>query len=164
MARRIETPVALVLGAAVWADGQASPTLLRRASHAAQLYHAGQVSHIIGCGGIGRHPPSEAEVIRDICLGQGVPAAAISLEDRSTTTLENIGNARPILQKLGVNTVVIVTDRYHSLRAKISAKSFGLTVRVSSPKTKGTKPLRVLKSYLREVPALMLYLVRIKRR
>lgn len=156
-------PVALVLGAAVWADGQASPTLHRRASHAAQLYKAGLVSHIIGCGGIGQHPPSEAAVIRDICLEHGVPAADISCEDHSTTTLQNIDNARPILNRLGVNRVVIVTDHYHSLRAKMSARHFGLQTTVSCPKAKGTKRLRVMKSYIREVPALMLYLIRLKR-
>lgn len=163
MARRIEKPVALVLGAAVWADGQASPTLHRRASQAATLYKDGQIGHIVGCGGIGQHAPSEAEVIRDICITQGVPAADISLEDTSTTTLENIDNARPILTQLGAKSVVIVTDHYHSLRAKMIARHFGMSSSVSCPKNQGTKRLRVMKSYAREIPALMLYMVRLKR-
>ena len=62
-------PVALVLGAAVWPGGRPSPTLRRRALKAAALWHEGQVRAIIGCGGVGRHPPSEAEVIRALCLG-----------------------------------------------------------------------------------------------
>lgn len=155
--------MALVLGAAVWADGQPSPTLRRRANHAAQLYLDGQVRHIIGCGGVGQHPPSEAAVICDICMEQGVPERDISLEDRSTTTLENIDNARPILVQLEAKSVVLVTDHYHALRAKLIAKHFGLVARVSSPENKGTKPFKTLKSYAREVPALMLYVMRFMR-
>lgn len=160
----VDTPVALVLGAAVWADGQASPTLRRRASHAAQLYLSGQVRHIIGCGGVGRHPPSEAAIIRDICIDQGVPARDISLEDSSTTTLENIDNARPILTQLNAKSVVLVTDRYHRMRAKLITKHFGLDATASCPDNKGTKPFKTLKSYAREVPALMLYVLRFMRR
>lgn len=157
-------PVALVLGAAVWADGQASPTLRRRARHAATLYRDGLVRHIIGCGGVGHHPPSEAAVIRDICMEHGVPKTDISLEDTSTTTLENIDNARPILKRLEAQSVVLVTDRYHALRAKLSARYFGLEARADCPENIGTNRLRTLKSYAREVPALMLYVVRLKRR
>lgn len=160
----VDTPVALVLGAAVWADGQASPTLHRRARHAAQLYLNGQVRHIIGCGGVGRHPPSEATVIHDICMEQGVPERDISLEDKSRTTLENIDNARPILIQLNAKSVVLVTDHYHAMRAKLIAKHFGLEATASCPDNKGTKPLRTLKSYAREVPALMLYATRFMRR
>jgi len=159
----LDQPVALVLGAAVWADGHASPTLRRRASHAAQLYLDGQVRHIIGCGGVGHHPPSEAAVIRGICMELGVPERDISLEDTSTTTLENINNARPVLAHLETNSVVLVTDHYHALRAKLIAKHFGMDATVSSPQNKGTKPLRTLKSYAREGPALMLYVIRFMR-
>ena len=102
-------------------------------------------------------------MIRDICLNQGVPAADISLEDRSTTTMENIDNARPILTRLEAKSVVIVTDHYHSFRAKMIARYFDIPASVSCPKSQGTKRLRVLKSYAREVPALMLYMIRFKR-
>lgn len=164
MARQIELPVALVLGAAVWADGHASPTLRRRAAHAATLYKDGQVRHIIGCGGVGKHPPSEAAVIRDICVEHGVPLRDISLEDTSTTTLENIANARPFLTGLGTDTVVIVTDQYHAPRARLIARHLGITARTDCPKNTGTKRLRTLKAYARELPALLLYAARFRRR
>ena len=156
--------MALVLGAAVWAEGQASPTLRRRATHAAALYKDGQVGHIIGCGGVGKHPPSEAAVIRDICIKNGVPAEHIWLEDTSTTTFENIENARAILTRLGAKSVVIVTDQYHAPRARMIARHLGISARSDCPKNAGTKPLRTLKSYARELPALLLYAIRFKRR
>lgn len=131
--------------------------------HAASLYLAGQVRHIVGCGGIGLNPPTEATIIRDICMEQGVPKCDISLEDRSINTLQNIGYARPFLNRLEAKSVVVVTDRYHSLRVNLIAKHFGLVATVSIPDNKGTTLYRTLKSYVREVPALMLYFVRIMR-
>ena len=112
-------PCALVLGAAVWQGGVASPALLRRTLHAVSLFHNGQIGHIVTCGGIGKYGPSEAEVMRRICLENGVPPDCISLEDQSTTTFENIRNARPFLDR---NAVIIVTDKYHALRAKMTAR------------------------------------------
>lgn len=153
----------MVLGAAVWADGVPSPTLRRRATHAAQLFLTGQVRHIIGCGGVGLNPPTEASVIRDICMGLGVPEAAISLEDTSINTLQNISNARPFLQQLKATSVLLVTDRFHRLRARLIAKHFGLEVSFSIPENKGTSLYRNVKSYVREGPALLLYFLRIMR-
>jgi hypothetical protein len=44
----------LVLGAAVWAGGRASPTLQRRTAEAARLWHDGAGDIVIPCGGVGR--------------------------------------------------------------------------------------------------------------
>lgn len=120
--------------------------------------------HIIGCGGVGKHPPSEAAVIRDICMEHGVPKQHISLEDRSTSTFENIDNAQLILTTLGAQSVVIVTDQYHALRARLVARHLGLTARTDCPVNTGTKPFRTIKSYAREVPAILLFVMRNMRR
>ncbi len=158
-----DLPVAVVLGAAVWADGVASPALRRRAAHAANLHLSGQVRHIIGCGGVGLNPPTEAIVIRDICMELGVPEADISLEDKSINTQQNIANARPFLKRLKAKSVVLVTDRFHVLRSKLIARHFGLDVRFSIPDSKGIGAYRTVKSYVRELPALLLYFLRIMR-
>lgn len=154
-------PAALVLGAAVWPGGEPSPTLRRRARHAANLFAQGAVSHVIGCGGLGRHPPSEAAVIRAICMAAGVPETAILCEDRSRSTLENIENALPLLRGLGCPPVVIVTDRYHAGRARLVARHFGLEATASCPDQVGTPKGRLLRSWLREIPALLAYALRL---
>ncbi len=146
---------ALVLGAAIWPGGQPSPTLRRRARHAARLYHAGAVTHIIGCGGPGRHPPAEAEAIARICLEAGVPAAALLREDTSTRTLENIARARPLLARIGAREAVIVTDRYHAPRAWLTARALGLRARVSCPAPRGTSRRALARSWLREAAAIL---------
>lgn len=150
MAGQMAAPVGLVLGAAVWAGGVASPTLKRRTMHAVKLFHDGKISHIIGCGGIGKHAPSEAEVIGQICLQNAVPQSCISREARSTNTYENIRNCVALLAG---RDVVIVTDEYHAPRAKMTAKYLGLSAICSSPES--ARPN--LKTRLRELSAFAIY-------
>ncbi len=153
------TDVALVLGAAVWSGGRASPTLARRALKGADLVLSGKANAIVACGGLGRHGPSEAQVIKDICIAAGVPAACIHLEDRSTTTAENIRFALPILTALGSRRVLVVTDRYHSLRAILIARRFGLNAVAQSTTLEGSTPRRIAYAYLREAFALAKFFV-----
>lgn len=158
-------PVALVLGAAVWPGGAASPSLRRRVHHAVQLWRSGQVSAIVGTGGLGQHPPSEARVIANMCRAEGVPETAVFLEDRATNTEENLRFSKPILDSLGSGSagaapVVIVTDRYHAPRALLVARRLGIPATASCPALRGSAPHRVIKAYLREVPAYLWYWLR----
>lgn len=146
-------PVGLVLGAAVWPGGRPSPTLARRARHAADLHTAGRISHVIACGGVGQHPPSEAEVIAAILHDAGVPPAAIHLEPASTNTLENIAFAREILARLGARQVAIVTDAYHLPRARMIARRLGLSCALLPPPPAPALTARRVATILREIPA-----------
>ncbi len=94
-----------------------------------------------------------AQILQDA----GLPADAIAPEDQSTTTLENIRNAMPILSAKNAREVVIVTDRYHARRAAMVARHFGLRARTSSP-----QPDRMMiKAYIREGLALPIYAARL---
>ncbi|WP_421704906.1 YdcF family protein [Aliiroseovarius sp.] len=162
MTKPASKPTAIILGAAVWPGGVPSPTLRLRAERGARLYLDGQVGGIIASGGVGRHPPSEAEVIRDICVHLGVPANAIRLEDRSTSTARNLAFSQPLLDN-PAGPVVIVTDLYHLPRARLVAKRLGMRAVGAAPPLKGRSPWRFLKMCLREVPALAWYLIRPQR-
>ncbi len=159
--RKRHRPVtALILGAAVWPDGP-SPTLRRRTLEAARLWQRGDVDQLIACGGLGRYPPTEAATMRTVLTEAGVPDAVIHLEDRSTSTLENIRFALPILKRLGSDQVVIVTDRAHLPRALMVARRSGLTARGAAPKS-GARPSQQLRLALRELPAYGVYLWRLR--
>lgn len=145
----------LILGAAVWLDGP-SPTLRRRTAHAAMLWHQGAAPLIIPCGGIGQHPPSEAAAMADLLLADGVPEHAIRLEDQSTTTLENIRNARALFDG---RDVLIITDRYHARRAAMVARHFHLRPQLSCPDL----PHIALQQHLREALARPAYALRLRR-
>ncbi|MFT5743660.1 MAG: uncharacterized SAM-binding protein YcdF (DUF218 family) [Paracoccaceae bacterium] len=148
----------LILGAAVWATGP-SPTLRRRTMRAAQLFHDGAVADLICCGGLGKHPPTEAAMMRGILIDAGVPSHAITIEDLSTTTAENIAFALPLLE---TRHVVIVTDWYHGPRARLVARRLGLSARSVAPSLRGAKPLAQIKATLREIPAYIAYVLRLR--
>ena len=80
----------------------------------------------MGCGGIGRHGPAEAEVIAALLRAEGVPEGVIRLEPASRTTRENLRLALPVFRALGGDQAVIVTDAWHAPRALLIARQEGL--------------------------------------
>jgi uncharacterized SAM-binding protein YcdF (DUF218 family) len=157
-----ETRAILILGAAVWPGGRASPTLARRTAEGARLWHEGRGTVVVPCGGIGRHPPSEALVMRRLLIEQGVPNDRIHPEDRSTSTAQNIAYAARILETLAIGSVVIVSDAYHLPRARLLARRLGLKVETSAPPSKGARPTTQIKGALREIPAYLAAWLRIR--
>ncbi|PCD77467.1 YdcF family protein [Pseudothioclava arenosa] len=144
---------ALILGAAVWPGGQPSPALRRRSEQAARAFHAGRADRIICCGGVGRHGPSEAEVMRDLLVAAGVPEGAILLETRSSTTWENIAEARALCPEL--QEVLLVSDGYHLPRARLIARAQGLVARGEAASTEGLSPRQKRRAVLREAAAFL---------
>lgn len=124
------------------------------------LYRAGRVAAVMGCGGTGRHGPSEAAVIARLCREAGLPDTAILHEDRSTRTRENLLNARDILSDLGARAV-IVTDSYHAPRARLIAWQIGLSATHSTPGWRGIGPRHRLRHIPREALALLATLLRL---
>jgi uncharacterized SAM-binding protein YcdF (DUF218 family) len=118
----------IVLGSAVWANERASPALAVRTQHAIQLYRAGYAPHLILTGGLGNHPPSEAEVMRRMAVSAGLPENAMVLDDRSRSTEENLANAKAIMDARGWQTAIIVSAPYHLLRAETIAQDMGMRV------------------------------------
>lgn len=152
----------IVLGAAVWEGGVPSPTLKRRALYAAQLAIKGN-NHIIASGGIGRNPPSQARIIAEICMGQGMPKNMILLEDQSKTTFENLSFSFKLGQENGCERYRVVTDFYHLPRAWLTACALGQRVTLSAPfaRLSETSTRRLLVSVLREVIALPFYALKL---
>lgn len=108
---------AIVLGAGVF-RGRPSPILRARIDHAIQLHNAGTVEKIIFTGGIGRNDSiSEAEASAQYAIARGIPADDIFLEDKSTSTIENLRFASEIGAAAGLNNYLIVSTPYHMLRA-----------------------------------------------
>ncbi len=99
----------------------------------------------------------------DLLIAAGVTPGAILSEDRSTTTLENIRFALPLLQARGAASVLIVTDATHGPRAALVARHFGLTVRVSAPTWRGGHKKTLLRQAVRETLAYPLYAAKLWR-
>ncbi|MCL6439035.1 MAG: YdcF family protein [Rubrobacteraceae bacterium] len=109
--------VAVVLGAQVVRGGRPSATLRARVEHAARLYASGRVRKIIVTGGVGENPPSEAEVMADILRSRGVPDEAILPEKEALSTWDSAWLVADMLHRMGTESVVLVTDPLHCVRA-----------------------------------------------
>ena len=108
----------VVLGAALRPGGRPSPALVRRIETAARLFAAGRAPRVLVTGGApGGGAVSEADAMRRALLAQGVPEAAILVEDRARDTLENARFSIPILRSVGVSRAIVVTDGVHMRRA-----------------------------------------------
>jgi uncharacterized SAM-binding protein YcdF (DUF218 family) len=125
---------AMVLGAAVVdppyreaAHGVADAALVLsgdvdylRIRHAAALHAGGRVKLLLVTGaGVGGD--SGRELAKQAQL-RGVPAGAILVEERSTTTRENLLNAAPMVRERGWTRVALVTSASHMGRALRAAR------------------------------------------
>lgn len=93
---------------------------------AIELYRAGVAPCILLSGGGSTLP--EAEVMRRLAITAGIPESALLLEPMSRNTHENAIQSARLLAACGVTGVVLVTDRYHALRARVLFRLAGLSV------------------------------------
>jgi uncharacterized SAM-binding protein YcdF (DUF218 family) len=111
----------VIFGAAVRADGSASGSLRRRCENAAA---AGQAlgpqqpaPWYLATGGVGRHGPAEALVMRDVLVQLGVPAQRVLLETQARDTLQSVRLCTRLLRQHGdVDRVLVSSGSYHKLR------------------------------------------------
>ena len=148
--------VVIVLGAAVWEGGIASPSLRRRAIHGARLILAGHADTLIASGGVGQHPPSEAFVIRSLALAEGVAPQDIILDEKSTSTLTSAINCASILRSMNWSSAIVVSDQYHMFRAVFLLRRLGVAASPSAADSygAGTPRLRWYWLHIREFLAI----------
>lgn len=140
----------LVMGAAQY-DGRPSPAFKRRLDKALELFQSGCAERIIVTGG--RRPGdrySEGGTGVRYLAELGVPLSALSSETRSTTSFENLNNARPLLSS---ERLTIVTDDWHSYRTHWLARHLHLQAELASVTT-SYKPLNY---WFRETIILLAY-------
>lgn len=125
----------VVMGAAQF-DGRPSPQLAARLDHVLELWPDGVAPLVVTTGG--NQPGdrfTEAESSAAYLVDRGVPADAILQEDAGSTTYESLEAVAMMLEELGLNDVVIVTDPYHALRSRLIAEDVGLNATLSSTRT-----------------------------
>lgn len=149
--------VLLVLGAKVRPDGTLSHSLQRRCETAMQAWRNGCAPKLLLCGGIcAGDPGPEAEYMRAFLLERGVPPEALMLETRSSNTVENLKNARRIMEANGMERALLVTSDYHLTRALWIARDQGVTACGIGAPSPGRLRFR-LKARLRETVSWILY-------
>lgn len=103
-----------------------------RTMRAVELYHAGWAPKIIFSGAAADpESPSNAEVMKQIALGNGVPLKAILTDKQAKNTAQNASGSLDVLNDKGYKTIILVTSQYHQRRAFLQfAKKFGNSVRI----------------------------------
>ena len=135
---------AIVLGAGL--DGDQVSTRLRKRLDVAYIELNNREIPIIVSGGQGSDELiSEAEAMSKYLFNQGISSQRLILEDKSTSTQENLLLSSKIIPK-GKPQVVIITSDYHMFRSKMLAKRMGWQVQgASAHSLKKTLPKRVIR-------------------
>lgn len=116
-------PVALVLGAGLWADGSLTPVLADRVATAADLYHAGKVQKLLFSGDNRFVNYNEPRAMMNYALQLGVPEEDIVLDYAGRRTYDSCYRAREIF---GVERAIVVTQRFHVPRALYLCRNLGV--------------------------------------
>lgn len=117
----------IILGAKVNENG-VSKTLKLRLDKGIEYYNKNKDINIIVSGGQGEDEvTTEASAMRDYLLENGVNEENIILEDKATTTLENIIFSKKIMKDLNLgNRALIITSDYHLFRGRFIASILGI--------------------------------------
>jgi len=123
----------IVLGAAAY-DAKPSPVFQERIRHGLDLYRAGYAPLLIFTGGYGGSGArfSESQVARRYAMKEGVPDDAILIETASRNTVQNLEQAKRLMDQRGIGRVIIVSDPLHMARALRLARALDIDALASS--------------------------------
>lgn len=122
-----EGTVGIVLGCTV-KDNKPSVMLMRRCDRGLRYLNENKTAVLILSGGredeVNR---SEAQTMFDYLTAQGADTSRLILENKSTTTVENMIYSKKILEEKGFsNKAVIITTGFHMFRSKCLARKYGI--------------------------------------
>ncbi|HVV09403.1 MAG TPA: YdcF family protein [Amycolatopsis sp.] len=156
---RDKADVIVVLGAAQY-NGKPSPIFQARLKHAQQLYEAGVAKVIVTAGGNRAGDNyTEASAGANWLVEQGVPQASTLAVGEGRDTLGSLRAVAAEVAKRGWHTAVLVSDPWHSLRARTMADDAGMDA-WTSPTHSGpiVQTRQTQANYiLRETGALLFY-------
>ena len=119
---------AIVLGAAVRVDGEASRIMRQRLRAAVEFMDRNPEAIVILSGGQGEDEPiSEAACMYDTILEMGADPDRLLMEDGSFNTRENLLNSNDIIASRGGTNkpITLITSEFHQRRADFIAGSLG---------------------------------------
>jgi len=115
-----------------------------RLFEAASLFHAGKAAHIVVSGGnLPWHTivAPEAQWIGGFLRELGVPADAITLEEKSRNTRENAIFSAAILNDKGWHSVLLVTSADHMRRAMATFRKVGVQAAAAPADVQARTPI-----------------------
>ncbi len=118
----------IILGAGLQGE-KPSKTLETRLEAGTHFLMENKEIPVVVSGGQGPEESiSEAAAMGKYLKNTGIADSRIYYENKSTTTYENLKKSKQLIEQLGLKepTVLIVTNDYHIVRAKMIAKETGL--------------------------------------
>ena len=115
-------PVAIVLGASIYADGTPSPMLADRLDTALLLYREGKVKTLL-LSAVERPGDEEIAVMRRYVLDRGVPGADLLTDPQGFDTHASMLRAQTVFH---IKSALIPTQRFHLARSIYLARSLGI--------------------------------------
>lgn len=129
-------PVALILGAEVYADGRPSPALASRLEVGVELLRIGRVRALLMSGGNGTF---EIGAMRAYAIARGVSPEAILLDASGERTLASCTAARAAFD---LRRVIVVSQETHMARAVYTCRRIGIDADgVAAPEFTGDRVL-----------------------
>jgi uncharacterized SAM-binding protein YcdF (DUF218 family) len=95
---------------------------------------------------------TEASASKDYLIERGVPATAIVEESQSRSTWEAFANLRSLVDEsnFDVESIVVVTDPFHSLRSRLIAEENGFDATTSATTTSPVDGSSAVTKHLKE--------------
>lgn len=149
----------VVLGAAQY-DGEPSSIFSWRLRHAQVLWADGVAPLIVTTGGgQSGDATTEADAGRAYLIDRGVPADAVVAVGEGSDTLRSLHAVAEVAQVDGWDSTVLVSDPWHSLRARTMARDEGLDAWTSPTRSGPIVQTRETQAryILRETAALLFY-------
>ena len=115
-----------ILGNKVEETGIPSKRLQYRLNKGLELFQAGKAPKIIVSGGVGKEGFDEAEVMAQYLIDHGVDADEIIKDNQGLTTFASAQNCVEILAGDTTQSVLIVSQYFHLLRARIAFEKAGM--------------------------------------
>jgi vancomycin permeability regulator SanA len=126
----------VILGAAVWGGNRPSPVLRERINKGYELYKNGIIGYLVLTGGGSPGEMTEADVAKNELLKKGINEKNIIVENRSNSTLEQIGFVnKNLYQKNNWKEIVLITDNFHLLRSSQMCSFFNIKARTVASDT-----------------------------
>jgi len=100
-------------------SGYANFSFQQRVNDALKLFKSGYAQKILVSSGV-EHKIKESNLMRALLKDKGVPDSSIILSDGASNTYESVIQSSEMLKNNGWNSVLLITSKYHSQRAKMT--------------------------------------------
>ncbi len=121
-----EVDYVIILGARLYGD-RPSPALIERLDIGKKYLQENQGVKVIVSGGQGANETiPEALAMKTYLSNQGIDEERIIMEDKSTSTFENLKFSLDKMDKKEGLKIMIATNKHHIFRSKLLAKRLGL--------------------------------------